>query len=442
MKKIDRGIKRGNVLFIVFLVFLLIFTVAYLLVDINKKKTSCVIKPRYSNGQVIKVAKGQVNPERFIVLDVETTGLNVNNDEIIEIALLKVDTRLNTQDYMQGLIKPKQKIPKFITELTGISQEMVNKDGLEIKSALLECVNFIGHLPIVSFNAKFDMSFLNKALREQGISLNNDIICALERSRHAWPNLSNHKLKTIAEMMGLSTDGHHRALKDCEITLKVYIASIETLQNNENTSNVMNVEPINDDALDVLKRIADGTIEYTDEELDNIPLSVDELIDGEYCYFVENENRIIPIKTNAPIFPLPQNNGFPVFSKANAFGKTLPKNTPITINLIPQLSKKDREIKNINVVWLDKKIGKFISEDIEGDAEGMFEMSIDDAIDSFDDGDNVKDVTIELTVEHSIVIDENHLIHSVIDASDMEYMLEDESISIEDCTINELVITA
>lgn len=168
-------------------------------------------------------------PKQFIVFDLETTGLNSNQHEIIEIGAIKVNMDSNEHQTFQALIKPKKKIPVKITEITNITQEMLDKDGDDIENVLKDFLEFIGDLRLVTYNSDFDMSFLRKAAKEQNIKINNSVSCALKMSRRAWKDLDSYKLADIAKMGGFSTKGSHRALKDCEMALTVYTSAAHVL---------------------------------------------------------------------------------------------------------------------------------------------------------------------------------------------------------------------
>jgi DNA polymerase-3 subunit epsilon len=160
-------------------------------------------------------------PEQFVVLDLETTGLDPIKHEIIEIGAIKVNRDSDNHTTFQALIKPSKKVPKKITQITGITQEMLDADGEELGTNLKQLVDFIGDLRLVMFNADFDMGFLNEASKEHGITIRNPVSCALKMARRAWPDLRSYKLADINN----TGNGNHRALKDCELTIPVYTAA-------------------------------------------------------------------------------------------------------------------------------------------------------------------------------------------------------------------------
>lgn len=168
-------------------------------------------------------------PEQFVVLDLETTGLDPMTHEIIEIGAVKVNRDSINHTTFQALIKPSKKVPKEITQITGITQEMVDSEGEEIGSVLKELVDFIGDLRLVTFNAEFDIAFLKEATKPHGIMIKNPVSCALKMARRAWPGLKSYRLADLANAGGFTTAGNHRALKDCELTITVYTASASIL---------------------------------------------------------------------------------------------------------------------------------------------------------------------------------------------------------------------
>lgn len=168
-------------------------------------------------------------PHEFVVLDLETTGLDSSRDEIIEFGAIRVTLNSQTHKAFQTLVKPVKRIPTKITKITGISQEMVEQDGLPLQVALRDFVEFIGDLPLVTFNAEFDMGFLLSAARQHGLTIANRYTCALKRARRAWPGLPSYRLVDLAKRGHLECDDAHRALGDCTRALIVFTAATSQL---------------------------------------------------------------------------------------------------------------------------------------------------------------------------------------------------------------------
>ena len=168
-------------------------------------------------------------PEQFVVFDLETTGLDPRKHEIIEFGAIRVNRDSINHDTFQSLVKPSRKVPKKITELTGINQAMLDAEGEPIESALREFLNFVGDLHLVSFNADFDMAFLQSTATKHSISIGNPVSCALKMSRRAWPGRKSYRLADLAKDGNLRSDGTHRALGDCQRALIVYTAAASKL---------------------------------------------------------------------------------------------------------------------------------------------------------------------------------------------------------------------
>lgn len=168
-------------------------------------------------------------PRQFVVLDLETTGLSPERDEIIEFGAIRVTLDAENHDTFQVLVKPLRKVPALITEITGITQRMVDREGLPLEEALHQFVEFIGDLPLVTFNADFDMGFLHSAARRHGVAIPNRYTCALKRARRAWPGLASYRLAELARLGNLPDDDTHRALGDCRRALIIFTSATSIL---------------------------------------------------------------------------------------------------------------------------------------------------------------------------------------------------------------------
>ena len=157
----------------------------------------------------------------YVLVDIETTGFSPINDEIIEIGAIKVENNKIVKQYDE-LIKIDKILPQKITELTGITDNML-KNGKLPNIVLEEFIKFVGNSIIVGHNVNFDLGFLcNKCKKYLNYNLNNDYIDTLYLARKLVPNSYNHKLGTLAKLFNISYKGAHRGLKDVEITYGVY----------------------------------------------------------------------------------------------------------------------------------------------------------------------------------------------------------------------------
>lgn len=159
--------------------------------------------------------------DSFVIVDLETTGLSPQKGEIIEIGAIKV---INNEvvDTMDIFVKPSRPLTWFTTNLTGITNEMVD-EGLSIKQALKVFNEFVGGMRLMAHNAKFDMSFLDTYMKKElGKEIRNDAMDTLVLSRSIVKDVPNYKLGTLAARFDIDYSGAHRSLRDCEITLDVY----------------------------------------------------------------------------------------------------------------------------------------------------------------------------------------------------------------------------
>lgn len=170
-------------------------------------------------------------PEEFVVLDLETTGLNADKHEIIEIAAIKYTRGQVSQQTFQCLVKPSKHLPKKIVEITGITDDMLEKEGGELRSSVKEFSAFVGGLRLVSFNADFDMAFLQHAASTCDLpQFINPVSCALKMARRAWPNRKSYRLVDLAKDGQVDEGKAHRALEDARRALIIYSAAVAQLK--------------------------------------------------------------------------------------------------------------------------------------------------------------------------------------------------------------------
>lgn len=169
----------------------------------------------------------------YVVFDTETTGFNAGGaDQMIEIGAVKLKDGAII-DRFDELIDPGRHIPDKITELTCITDEMVQgKDNEEnVTKGFLE---WVGDLPLVAHNAKFDISFLSMAMKKYGLGeLKNTVIDTLELSRALDQGYARHSLSALVKRYNVpwEEDAHHRADYDAEGTAIVYSKMLKKLEN-------------------------------------------------------------------------------------------------------------------------------------------------------------------------------------------------------------------
>lgn len=152
----------------------------------------------------------------IVSLDIETTGLDPQNDAIIEIGAVKFNGSRIEAEYSQ-LINPGRPIPPMITQLTGITDQMVLKEP-PIKAVIQDFEDFVGDCPVLGHNVRFDLSFL----RRQRILEYNDVIDTYELAAVFLPTASRYNLGALGQLLSIPFPATHRALDDARATRGVY----------------------------------------------------------------------------------------------------------------------------------------------------------------------------------------------------------------------------
>lgn len=157
--------------------------------------------------------------DTFVVFDTETTGFYAGVDQMIEIGAVKIQNG-EIIDRFDELIDPHRKIPSKITELTFITDEMVagKDDEQTVTKRFLE---WVGDLPMVAHNAKFDISFMRAAMNKYNFGeFENTVVDTMSLARILNPDWANHKLQTLTRKYNIEWDEerHHRADYDAEGT--------------------------------------------------------------------------------------------------------------------------------------------------------------------------------------------------------------------------------
>ena len=155
----------------------------------------------------------------IIAIDVETTGISPEKERIIEIGAFRPETG----EIFRTLIHPGKPLPERITELTGITDEMLAGAPKEAE-AVKAWLEFMGEDTILlGHNIGFDHSFLVQAIRRCGLPEPQFYgIDTLKLSRVLCPELPNKKLETMVEYFGLTNERAHRAFEDAKVTVELY----------------------------------------------------------------------------------------------------------------------------------------------------------------------------------------------------------------------------
>lgn len=162
---------------------------------------------------VLNPREEELKTTTYIVFDIETTGLSVTQNKIIEIAAVKMIEGKEVDRYAT-FVNPHVRIPYNIQQLTNINDDMV-KDAPELEPVLDQFIDFAGDAILVAHNARFDVGFVNAKLKELGRPpMDNPVLDTLELARMLFPTMKNHRLNTLATKYKVSLENHHRAIDD------------------------------------------------------------------------------------------------------------------------------------------------------------------------------------------------------------------------------------
>jgi len=170
--------------------------------------------------------KVPLDEARYVVVDLETTGGRAAAGTIIEIGAYRMEGR-RIADSFQSLVRPRMPIPRFVTGLTSITNEMV-LEAPPIEEVLPAFRDFLSDAVMVAHNAQFDHSFLDFEFRRLfGIGLMNPVLCTIRIARRLLPSVKRRRLDFLAEHFGLSTEGRHRGLGDARMAAELLAIFIE-----------------------------------------------------------------------------------------------------------------------------------------------------------------------------------------------------------------------
>ncbi len=171
-------------------------------------------------------------PNEFVVIDIETTGLSTEYDDIIEIAAIKVKDD-NIIDAFESLVHIDYELDDFIINLTGITNEML-ANAPNITDVLGDFYNFVGDSILLGHNVNFDINFLyDSFLDKMNIEFKNNFIDTLRIARKLLDELDHHRLSDLCEYYKISSDKAHRALEDCKSTFECYINLKNSIKNHD-----------------------------------------------------------------------------------------------------------------------------------------------------------------------------------------------------------------
>lgn len=161
----------------------------------------------------------------YISVDIETTGVNAKWDRIIEIGAVKVRDG-EVIDTFSELINPGVKISSFITNLTGIHNQMI-EDKPTIEEVLPRFVEFAGDNCLLGHNIMFDYGFLKQNAINLNITFNKSGVDTLKIARKTLKGVESRGLEYLCNYYGIKDENHHRAFNDANVTSQLYLILME-----------------------------------------------------------------------------------------------------------------------------------------------------------------------------------------------------------------------
>lgn len=183
------------------------------------------LKPGFSKAARYEMARKPMSSgvKQFVVLDLETTGLDAEKDQIVEIGALRIDEDKITNVY-HCFIRQAKNLPENIKKLTGISDEIIRKEGIDEEEAINELLEFVGSYRVIGYNIKFDLRFIRKACErykvEDSIKRTIDV---LDIARRKLENIDNYKLESVSKALNIGVEVSHRAVEDCRLIFETYM---------------------------------------------------------------------------------------------------------------------------------------------------------------------------------------------------------------------------
>ncbi len=188
--------------------------------------------------------------DEFIVFDIETTGLSAMSSAITEIGAVKVKNG-EVLEVFNTFADPECHIPESITELTGITDEMVKGAPSQIE-AVRAFLSFAGDRMLIAHNAGFDVGFIRSVCEKHKEPFKNSYLDTVALSKYVNPELKKHKLDNLAEYFSLGEFNHHRASDDAEMLTAIFFKMVQKLAD-EGVHNIAEMNNAMSEKADPLK---------------------------------------------------------------------------------------------------------------------------------------------------------------------------------------------
>ena len=177
-----------------------------------------------------RIARMELESAMFAVLDVETTGLShEQGHRVCEVGAIKLRAGKEIERY-HTLVHPAMAVPEEATRIHRITDDML-KDAPPFATIARPLREFLAGTVMIAQNARFDLGFINAEFLRTGLGrLSIPVVDTVTLARRVRPGLSGYSLDRLAHHFQIPVDSRHRALGDCEVTVRVFLECLKTLR--------------------------------------------------------------------------------------------------------------------------------------------------------------------------------------------------------------------
>lgn len=197
-------------------------------IKIGVRLTDLIHKNTQEYGDYYELLTRQLDNENVVVFDVESTGINIIEDEIVQIAGIKINNKGEVIESFQRFLIPKKSVGDSYL-VHGFSDQFLKENGENKKVVLKDFLEFIKDTVIVGHNVTFDISILNSELERLSLEKASfkTYYDTLDIARRFYPSLTNHKLETLSKLFNTETKSSHDAMDDILATKDVLMAMLK-----------------------------------------------------------------------------------------------------------------------------------------------------------------------------------------------------------------------
>ncbi|ACO87127.1 3'-5' exonuclease [Clostridium botulinum] len=197
-------------------------------IKIGVRLTDLIHKNTQEYGDYYELLTRELDNENVVVFDVESTGINIIEDEIVQIAGIKINNKGEVIESFQRFLIPKKSVGDSYL-VHGFSDQFLKENGENKKVVLKDFLEFIKDTVIVGHNVTFDISILNSELERLSLEKANfkTYYDTLDIARRFYPSLTNHKLETLSKLFNTETKSSHDAMDDILATKDVLMAMLK-----------------------------------------------------------------------------------------------------------------------------------------------------------------------------------------------------------------------